>query len=58
MTCTIEHARPADAPAISQLIIRTLRVSNARDYTPQVIAQVASTSPMVTISPLRCEVMR
>lgn len=40
MTCTIDHARPADAPAISQLIIRTLRVSNARDYTPQVIAQV------------------
>ena len=41
MTCTIRRARPEEAPAISQLIITTLRVSNAGDYSPQVIAQVA-----------------
>lgn len=40
MTCTIRRATPAEAPAISQLIITTLRVSNAGDYSPQVIAQV------------------
>lgn len=40
MQCQIRPAIPADAPAISAVIITTLRESNARDYSPQIIADV------------------
>jgi N-acetylglutamate synthase-like GNAT family acetyltransferase len=40
MDCLIRNAKNADAPAISRLIIGTLRVSNARDYSPEVINNV------------------
>ncbi|AWM92964.1 GNAT family N-acetyltransferase [Pseudomonas sp. 31-12] len=36
----IRPATPADAAAISQVIIRSLRQSNAQDYSPDIIAQV------------------
>ncbi|MGL6244652.1 GNAT family N-acetyltransferase [Pseudomonas sp.] len=36
----IRAATPADAPAISQVIIRSLHQSNALDYSPDIIAQV------------------
>ena len=41
MTIEIHAAQPSDAPAISRVIIEALRVSNARDYSPDVIAKVA-----------------
>lgn len=40
MQCQIRPAIPADAPAISAVIITTLRESNAQDYSPQIIADV------------------
>lgn len=36
----IRVATPADATAISQVIIQSLRQSNALDYSPDIIAQV------------------
>ena len=36
----IRDAAAADVDAISQLIIETLRVSNARDYPPEIIARL------------------
>jgi N-acetylglutamate synthase-like GNAT family acetyltransferase len=36
----IRVATAADAPAISQVIIQSLRQSNAMDYSPDIIAQV------------------
>ena len=36
----IRKATHADAPAISQTIINTLRESNAQDYSPEIIDQV------------------
>lgn len=41
MTVQVRAALPEDAVAISQVIIEALRQSNARDYPPEVIAQVA-----------------
>jgi len=38
---TIRPAVLADAPALSGVIIRTVRESNARDYPPAIIASVA-----------------
>jgi N-acetylglutamate synthase-like GNAT family acetyltransferase len=40
MTCQLRRATLADAPAISDVIIATLRKSNAQDYPPEVIAMV------------------
>lgn len=40
MHCEIRQARESDANAISRLILATLRVSNARDYPPDVISRV------------------
>lgn len=40
MHTQIRDARPDDAAAISQVILAALRHSNARDYPPEVIAQV------------------
>ncbi|MGP0173632.1 N-acetyltransferase family protein [Pseudomonas sp. NCHU5208] len=41
MTVEIRAAQPTDAPAISSVIVAALRISNARDYSPDVIAKVA-----------------
>ena len=40
MQYLIRRATPGDAQAISKVVIATLRESNARDYSPEVIAQV------------------
>jgi predicted N-acetyltransferase YhbS len=40
MKLQVRPATPADAPAISQVIIQSLRQSNALDYPAEVIAQV------------------
>ncbi|MBM1191584.1 GNAT family N-acetyltransferase [Pseudomonas weihenstephanensis] len=40
MDCLIRNAMNADAPAISRIIIGTLRVSNAQDYSSEIINQV------------------
>lgn len=40
MNGLIRNAENADAPAISRLIIGTLRESNAQDYSSDIIAQV------------------
>lgn len=40
MLCQIQLATPADAHAISEVVIGALRESNARDYSPEVIARV------------------
>lgn len=40
MDCLIRIATKADATVISQLIIGTLRHSNAQDYSPDIIDQV------------------
>lgn len=40
MDCMIRLATKDDAPAISRIVIATLRESNAQDYPPEVIAQV------------------
>lgn len=40
MECLIRHSMNAYAPAISQIIIYTLRESNAQDYSPEIIDQV------------------
>lgn len=40
MPIEIRPARASDAPAISRVIISALRVSNARDYAPEVIERV------------------
>jgi GNAT superfamily N-acetyltransferase len=40
MDCLIRNAMNADAPAISRIIIGTLRESNARDYSSAIIDQV------------------
>ncbi|MBZ9781387.1 GNAT family N-acetyltransferase [Pseudomonas sp. REP124] len=40
MDYLIRNALNADAPAISRVIIDTLRESNAQDYSPEVINQV------------------
>ncbi|WAJ38807.1 GNAT family N-acetyltransferase [Pseudomonas sp. GOM7] len=40
MSVEIRAAQPDDAPAISRVIVETLRISNARDYAAHVIAQV------------------
>lgn len=39
---TIREFQKTDAPAVSQLIIHTLRVSNAKDYSPDVLEEVIS----------------
>jgi GNAT superfamily N-acetyltransferase len=39
----IRPATAADAAAISRVVIRTLRESNARDYAPEVIDRLAAT---------------
>ena len=41
MTCEIRPASEADAEAISGVILAALRESNARDYSPDIIARVA-----------------
>ncbi|MBO1538968.1 GNAT family N-acetyltransferase [Pseudomonas sp. OA65] len=41
MDYLIRNAMAADAPAISQTIINALRQSNAQDYSPEIIDQVA-----------------
>ena len=40
MSIEIRPARPSDAAAISRVIISALHISNARDYTPEVIRRV------------------
>jgi GNAT superfamily N-acetyltransferase len=40
MECLIRNAMYADAPAISRVIIGTLRESNAQDYSSEIIDQV------------------
>ncbi|QAY86913.1 GNAT family N-acetyltransferase [Pseudomonas arsenicoxydans] len=40
MDCLIRNAMNADAPAISRMIIGTLRESNAQDYSSEIINQV------------------
>lgn len=40
MDIQIQIARDADASAISETIIKTLRESNARDYPPEIIDRV------------------
>ena len=40
LDCDIRHAGPDDAPAISEVILAALRETNARDYTPEIIARV------------------
>lgn len=42
MSVEIRAAQPSDAPAISAVIVAALRISNARDYSPEVIQQVES----------------
>jgi N-acetylglutamate synthase-like GNAT family acetyltransferase len=40
MTCDIRPAQAGDAADISRVIIRALRETNAKDYTPNIIARV------------------
>jgi N-acetylglutamate synthase-like GNAT family acetyltransferase len=40
--CVIRRATPQDAEAISRVVIRTLRETNAADYTPEEIDAVAA----------------
>ncbi|WP_245272693.1 hypothetical protein [Mesorhizobium sp. LNHC221B00] len=40
MTCKVRVARESDAADISAVILRSLRESNARDYSPGIIARV------------------
>ena len=40
MHCQIRRATPVDAQAISKVVIAALHESNARDYPPDIIAQV------------------
>ncbi len=40
IACTIRIAHATDAPAISAVIIRSLRETNSRDYAPEIIARV------------------
>lgn len=40
MDCLIRNAMDADAPIISRIIVRTLRASNAQDYSSEIINQV------------------
>ncbi|WP_441242399.1 GNAT family N-acetyltransferase [Tardiphaga sp. 768_D3_N2_1] len=40
MTCDIRSALAGDAADISRVIIRALRETNAKDYTPDIIARV------------------
>lgn len=40
MTCDIRPAQAGDAAGISRVIIRALRETNAKDYTPDIIARV------------------
>ncbi len=40
MPYAIRPARAADAPAVSAVIIATLRETNRRDYTPEIIARI------------------
>ena len=50
MDCLIRNAMNADAPAISRIIIGTLRVSNAQDYSSEIINQVVqSFSPQAIL---------
>jgi N-acetylglutamate synthase-like GNAT family acetyltransferase len=50
MECLIRNATIADAAAISQIIIGTLRESNARDYSSEIINQVeVSFSPQAIL---------
>jgi N-acetylglutamate synthase-like GNAT family acetyltransferase len=50
MDCLIRNAMNADAPAISRIIIGTLRESNAQDYSSDVINQVEqSFSPLAIL---------
>lgn len=42
MSVEIRAAQPSDAPAISAVIVAALRISNARDYSPEVIQRVES----------------
>jgi len=41
MACEIRLASEADAEAISRVILAALRESNAKDYSPDIIARVA-----------------
>jgi hypothetical protein len=40
LALTIRRATDKDADAVSRVIIATLRETNARDYTPDIIARV------------------
>jgi N-acetylglutamate synthase-like GNAT family acetyltransferase len=40
MECTVRPAHEGDADVISAVILRALRETNARDYTPEIIARV------------------
>lgn len=52
--CTIRLAQAVDAPAISAVIIQSLRETNSRDYTPEIIARVeGSFAPPAVIELLK-----
>jgi N-acetylglutamate synthase-like GNAT family acetyltransferase len=40
MTCTVRPARTSDAEDISRVIVRALRETNSKDYSPEIIARV------------------
>ncbi|MHC8394272.1 GNAT family N-acetyltransferase [Pseudomonas sp. LB3P93] len=48
----VRPATPADAAAISQVIIQSLRQSNALDYSPDIIAQVEKSSSIESVRAL------
>jgi N-acetylglutamate synthase-like GNAT family acetyltransferase len=52
MPIEIRPARASDAPAISRVIISALRVSNARDYAPEVIERVEQSFSVVRVAQL------
>ncbi|WP_024681525.1 GNAT family N-acetyltransferase [Pseudomonas syringae] len=55
MDCVIRNAVSTDAPAISALVVTTLRESNAQDYSPDIIRQVQqSFSPSAILHFLTC----
>ncbi|SHM72878.1 GNAT family N-acetyltransferase [Phytopseudomonas punonensis] len=48
----IRRALGSDAEAISRLIVQTLRLSNAQDYSPEVIERVAANFDAAGVRPL------
>ncbi|MGG2398806.1 N-acetyltransferase family protein [Pseudomonas sp. SH1-B] len=52
MDCMIRLATPDDAAAISRIVITALRESNAADYPPEVINQVAQSFTPAAVTAL------